>query len=580
MKAQCRDSSFRPHGGTLNDKDYLMREPVRDRSQVVDNSVLPEADSMRGREWLLVSSYASLALLIRLSLRFEPAITYDGVFYARLGQNLVSGNFKEGLSTYWSPLYPLLIGLSSLVFPDLEFAGRFVSVLAGALLVIPVYLLIRSYYGRDAATVGALLIVFYPELIYYSTLVLTESTYTLLFVAGILTGRVALSSGKGKLFFLTGMIFGACYLVRPEAIGFIVLLVIITLSLIFFHDRIRYRKILLNVLTLSFGFILLSLPYLLFLQQETGRWTISEKLRANQATNWKRRWHTLIEGGQITLWDQLIAGARVEGTVADGVEPRPSPAVSDPSGFILSSIKGLYEEYLMFSQVIPPLLILLAGLGLFRTKWSRERAGKETYLLLFLISTLAGYAVLIQNVRFLIPLIPIVICWSARGVIEFENWLLESGAPIFRSRFLFLRNRRFLRSLIVGVIILTLLPSTVSFINRRKRIWDPKPVAAWIKRHSDSTPLIMSTSPAVAFYAGARIINLPYEEYPVVIEYAKRKEVDYIMVEEQDLADRPLLKFLLDEHGRHPGLRLVYENGDTPKHKVRVFELAESPQSD
>ena len=68
------------------------------------------------------------------------------------------------LSTFWPPLFPLLVGLSSLVFRDIETGGKFVSVLAGSVLVVPVYSLIRVLYGKDAAFIGAFLVCHPPDI--------------------------------------------------------------------------------------------------------------------------------------------------------------------------------------------------------------------------------------------------------------------------------------------------------------------------------------------------------------------------------------------------------------------------------
>src|SRR3989304_10213067 len=131
------------------------------------------------KEWKLLTGFVLLAFAYRLFLlRYEYVISSDGVFYATLGKNLVSGNLKEGLSTYWPPLYPLLIGLSSLLFQDLEFSGMLVSVVAGSLLVIPVYLWSRNSYGKDVAYLSVFLTILSPLLTKYSTKVFTESLYT------------------------------------------------------------------------------------------------------------------------------------------------------------------------------------------------------------------------------------------------------------------------------------------------------------------------------------------------------------------------------------------------------------------
>src|ERR1700730_13243469 len=101
-----------------------------------------KVSALLATNWLRLSGLTLLAFCIRLLMvKYSWGLDGDGVWYATLGKNLVSGNFKAGLSAYWPPLYPFLIGISSLVIHDLEFAGRFVSVLAGSLLVIPVYYL-------------------------------------------------------------------------------------------------------------------------------------------------------------------------------------------------------------------------------------------------------------------------------------------------------------------------------------------------------------------------------------------------------------------------------------------------------
>lgn len=531
------------------------------------------------KEWGLLTGFLLAALVFRLFvLRYQYVITPDGVYYAMLGRNLVSGNLKEGLSVYWPPLYPLLVGLSSLIFQDLEFSGRFVSVLAGSLLVIPVYLWTRNSYGKDAAYLGVFLTIVYPLLTYCSTLLLTESTYMFLFMAGIMTGWSAVSKGNRGAFLLTGLIFGLCYLTKPEAIGYMGLMIIITLITKLFSNQLQFKRILYNVLILLLGFIVLSLPYILYLHQETGRWTISGKLFAHlptSQTDWRSRWWSLSKDGQGTLADRLYAGNLFRGDLSYNSEPPPTQ-IPDLSNTITRSIKALKSEYeLMTPQILPPFFILLIALGLFRTTWSKERAKKEIYLLLFLISTLTGYAVMVANVRFLVPLLPIFICWASKGIVEIEDWLIETIKN--RSGNFLLSNRKLLRMLTITVLLLSLLPRITEPMRAEKwkQPYELKQVAGWIKDHSGLSPLIMSTSPLIAFYSEGRHIYLPDEEYSVVLEYAKRKKVDYIIIDNRSVSERPRLNFLLDEQGQHPRLKLVYRYDEITDYKVFVFKLSD-----
>src|SRR5689334_16457973 len=99
---------------------------------------------------LQLAAFLCVAFVVRLFfVRFQDVINTDGIYYVTLARHLMDGNFNAGLSAYWPPLYPLLAGIASLVFKDVEFAARFVSILSGTLLVLPVYCLTREIYGRS-----------------------------------------------------------------------------------------------------------------------------------------------------------------------------------------------------------------------------------------------------------------------------------------------------------------------------------------------------------------------------------------------------------------------------------------------
>lgn len=550
-------------------------------TEIKVNSVSQEYRNISGEEWRVLGAFVLGAFLLRLfMLRYEYMLSPDGVYYALLGKSLVSGNFKEGLSTYWPPLYPLLVGLSSVIFQDLEFGGRFVSVLAGSLLVIPVYLWIRSTYGRDVASVGAFFTIVYPSLIRYSTQLLTESTYTLLFVIGILTGWSALSKGNRSAFLLTGLVFGACYLIRPEAIGYVGLMIIFILSTKLFNNQLNLKRILLNNLYFVLGFAILAFPYILYLHQETGKWAVSGKgvnisIGGSEAFN---IWFRLSEDGQTTLADRVWAGSRWTENYSDirwhtnSTQDRKF----NLSRILVESIKGFKSQYeVVIPRMFPPLLILLAGLGLFRARWPKERVEREFYLLLFFTSTLMGYALTLRNPRYLVPLMPLFIFWVSKGIVELEDWLIETGDYNNKLKKLLVKNQNLIRPLIVTVVFFSLLPA-MTYPMRGHKLDQPleqKRAAVWIKNHSDSAPLIMSTGPWAAFYAGGKHIYLPDEEYSVLIDYARHKKVDYIIVDERWVPKlTPHLRFLLDEQSQLPELKLVYKDEIT-NYKVFIFRL-------
>jgi 4-amino-4-deoxy-L-arabinose transferase-like glycosyltransferase len=528
-------------------------------------------------EATLVVGLVSLALLSRLSLlRVQQVMTPDGVYYATLGENLVSGNFSEGLSTFYPPLYPLLTGLSSLIFRDAEVGGKVVSAMAGGLLVVPVYLLMRILYGRGTAAVGAFLIAINPTLNYYSTLLLTESTYTLLFMTTVLLGLNALS-GVSAAFFLTGLALGACYLVRPEAIGYLCLMLGLAFGDGFLLKRLPLRRVLFNVAGLAAGFALLASPYILFLRQRTGGWTISDKLQAlpDSGESLERRWFGLAVGRRTTMADRLYAGIYED----DGRSTEEGPITSSPRDLgraIGQSIGALkWEISYLIHHMLPPHLMVLMGLGLFKAEWSRE-----IYLLLFLVATLIGYALLPGAIedRLLLPLLPLLLCWAARGFEEVRGGLTRLLERINSRAF----SPEALRAAGMAALLLSLLPWMAYTLIRGQlnQPFEHKQAGAWIRKHSDASALVMATNPYAAFYAGRKPLYLPAEEYSTVIAHATRQRVDYLVIDEGVISrghwgnnEFSHLRFLLDEQSRHPELKLVYKFDGLPNRKILVFTL-------
>ncbi|MCA1631222.1 MAG: glycosyltransferase family 39 protein [Acidobacteria bacterium] len=517
----------------------------------------------------------AFALRLLVVLRVESVITPDGAYYAWLGYGCASGNFAGAMTPFTPPLYPWLVGLSSLFFSDIEFAGRFVSVVAGALLVAPAYALARDSYGERVARIAAVVVALHPLLVYYSSELLTESTYTLAFTCGVLAGWAALSRAAAVAreeakpraawlsHFLAGVVFGACYLIKPEAAGYVLLLAAARAAVNFSGARRSFKRTAPDCLALAAGFFLLALPHLLYLRAALGGWTLSGKLHMH-------------------LWQ---GGGRA------GEFASPS-LVPDYVTAVVQAARGARNEFDFFNLVFPLPFVAVAALGLFRAGWTRERARRELYLAAFVAATLAGYAVTLPNIRFLVPLLPILVCWLARGVVELEGWLAETLANRRASvtgevggatgnilaRGAGLAGGRFVSALVVAALLASLVPAFV-FLMRGDRWGDyhgQKLAAVWIKEHSaQGSPRIMATAPVAAFYANGQHVALAAEDYDSFVVRARRERADFVVVNERSLRQTPL-RPLLDERAEHPGLRLVHAIRETPGHAVLVYVLAQT----
>jgi hypothetical protein len=237
--------------------------------------------------------------------------------------------------------------------------------------------------------------------------------------------------------------------------------------------------------------------------------------------------------------------------------------------------KALRGEYEIFNLIFPLAFVLLAGLGLFRNGWARDRLRRELYLFSFVGATLLGYAMTLPNIRFFIPLLPLLLCWSAKGVFEFAGWATETVGKTFGANRFTSYLRRSVGPLICAGLLVSLLPLSVYLWRGDK--WDDyygqKLAAIWIKEQSPShAPVIMSTVPVAAFYAGGRHVMLLDEESVQLIARAQLEGVEYIVVNERDFKRMRSLS-LLDDLSFHPGLRLVYSRAESPEHKILVYAV-------
>lgn len=514
-------------------------------------------------EWRAVLAWTLAAFAVRLAvlLCFEHVISPDGVEYVAHARRLAAGDLANGMSTYWSPLYPALVGLASLVFRDAEFAGRFVSVVAGALLVIPAHRLARRWYGRRVALICVALVALHPLLVYYSTALLTESTYTLLFTCGVLAGWSALTGTRTRTFALAGALFGACYLLKPEACGFVLLLLVMVFvrrlsmkrSLHGMKARLRHSSVAV-ALALVAGFVAAASPQLLYLRWTTGAWLLSGKMAGH-----------------------LLQGARLAGG-----DPSPAPVngMTDAATALVRLAKALRFEYEIFNLIFPTVFVLLVALGLFRRRWTRAQTTRELYLLAFVAAALAGYAVTLPNIRFLAPLIPLLLCWVSKGISEFAAWTRGTLARLRVHETFAARVKRFVAPLVIAVLVASLAPLFVYLMRGDK--WGDyhaqKRAGVWIReraaRDGASAPTIISTVPVAAFYAGGRNVAVTgADDYDSLVSRARREGAAYVVVNERDFKRMDSLRTLLDARAEHSALRLAQEFDEAPNQRVLVYEV-------
>jgi len=453
------------------------------------------------------------ALILRIvALVFNDVVTPDGYYYAALAKGFVTGRLPGEFAVSWPPLYPALIALFSPVFREPELAGRAVSLLAGCALLAPTYWLVKGSFGHRVALIAAGLVAAHPLLVYFSVQFLTEATHTLLFTGAVYAGWAALVRGRLKYFFLTGALFGADYLTRHEAFGYILPMAALTLAGGRFVRRVGAGRTLLNLGALLLGFTFLALPYLVYIRRETGAWGISGKAASH-----------------------ILGSPRYRDAVTG--EPRSGLSDNPPPKVLLSRLaKSAKRQFQLLNMVFPLHFVLLAGLGLFRRHWTRGRLIKELYLSVFVAASLLGYVLAVPNVRFLVPLLPILLRWVAAGVSELVVWGLGSEARVRGKRPKGAKWRDAANAGAVVLLTLSMAPLFVYLLEGDKNInyrWQ-KQAGVWIREQAGGRePLIMARSPLTSFYSGGRYVYLPAVELREVVEAARSKGVDFVVFSER-----------------------------------------------
>ena len=540
----------------------------------------------RNRDFILVILLTVIALVLRLiSLHYYHFIGVDGgvdgVGYAISGKNLFSGlgySIQGVPQVVLHPLYSILVGVSWLFTQNLEFSGQIVSVIAGSLLVIPVFYLTRGMYGRKAGFWTAIFVVICPPLIFGSTEVRLASLYTLLLSATIAIGWKALGSKYLVWWAFTGLMLALCYLTRSEAIMFLPIFLLLCLLLSKF--KISYSSSIIKLIVLRSAvliavFVLVSFPFWHFLHRHTEKWISTGRAAYTflgyYGDSWEEANFELVSNPEAARLEWLEQGGLLNFVISNR-----SRLVARWGHNVASILSG--EDKQSQSLGISPwivrggliFLILFISFGFIKFVQARHIAAKHIYMLVIASSSLIYFFFGIDW-RYFYPYFPFLLLALALIIIMLQNWSRKNIT--YRSRTL----TKIAVYLPLGILLLAMGSYSGVLIGKKLSYapYEYKIVGQWMKENIDDVEnkIVMSRKAGVPFYAEARHEPLYYGEYPGLIEYARSKKVDYLVIDEWTIpTTRPQFAFLLEEGERHMGLQLVHtirhENRKTILYRV------------
>ena len=384
---------------------------------------------MNTRPFLKQHAAALFPLLLSLALIYSRyatvALTMDGVTYLQISRNILHGKGLGWQALWASPFYSILVAAVSFAggIGDLLQAATVVSLLMGFFLVGAVYFAAYQLFDRKVALISATLAALSPHLLRITFSDETEITYTFFLTLSLALFTLALKRASWIYPALAGTGFALAYLSRSE--GFLVMTLVLSGAVLLQGRSLLRSKVFTKAVICSVLFFMVASPYLFFLKDNYGKWTISPK--ASYVMIWMKcfTYHDNDRGeaGNQELWGLSDSG-KLNWLEPHGVKelidflgshPEKSAAVylNDLSHEIPGKIpngSGMAD----YPQVFP---VYLALFGLFAAFLPWGPLGREKksvliapFALLFILPVFTdGWW------KYLVPYLPLLIILAAKG---------------------------------------------------------------------------------------------------------------------------------------------------------------------
>lgn len=177
--------------------------------------------------WLAL--VVSLGFAFRLAwvafTQWEPLPDDDAFRYDFAARSLVNGqgyvHLNGAATAFWPPGYPLLLATAYRFLGESIAVAQIMNVVFGTATVGLTYLIGRRTLGPAPALVGASIVAFFPSLIFFTGVTLSETTFTFLSLLGIYLLIIEAQQGKQRdlrLLIGAGLVLGLATLTRGQAL--------------------------------------------------------------------------------------------------------------------------------------------------------------------------------------------------------------------------------------------------------------------------------------------------------------------------------------------------------------------------
>lgn len=279
---------------------------------------------------------------------------------------------------------------------------RILSIIISSMTIIPIYFLIKIFFKKEIAILGATLFIFDPRLIENSILGITDALFIFLTVLTMLF----IFFKKGKFVYMSFIFAAIAAFVRYEG-----LLLLIPVIISCFLERNLLKTSKRNIVLGISLFLLIIIPINFINYDETGKTVIFSQIFATGNAGYK---HLIIGEPDI---DDKYFGENVENKIEI---------------FIKNAISGLIKY---FGWILIPTYIVFCLLGIIfmPKKITRTKIIFSMFFIIMIISSIYAYGRGIQDTRYLLVLIPIITllsCYGIRFLDKFERKVILTSVFI------------------------------------------------------------------------------------------------------------------------------------------------------
>ena len=540
--------------------------------------------------WTIIA-LTLLGLIIRFVLiSVEKQVFVDGIHYLLQGENIRSGIWDtwDPNGARWTvpPLLPLIIAFMRNFVSSVEMAGRLGSVLVSISIIPGLYLITREFAGEKGGKWAAFLAAVDPLLAHYSIVTYAEPVFFTMIVWTVFFSiKVICSEKKTIPAILMGVFVALAYLAK--AFGLIAafwglgLLLYYTLTS---KEKTPKRFIPIGIYIATF--LIISIPYWIFLFNYTGHFVPDGKSEFQ---------FTRLHAPTLEL---ERVDPRYEGVINDEYEYaiyENEPQFGYHHGFdfaknyIKKYVRKLIEVFIDYpiKQVPPfmnvrlttPLFLMLLGIGLFSIPLTLWRSPAQRILLSWLPLWLFVAPMNFIEVRYFVPLVPLLVPFAAAGVLRLEDFLKNS--ILFKYE-----KSRILVIPLTGLIILAFcLPSlTYKFTHSSDPnvFYNEWKISGEFMREyiSEDDTDIVECAHMTAFYSGMQGWVTPATDYDGLVQFMLKHGIKYFSMD----------KFLPREQNKRRMLgwffhvppqdttefKVIYCDDKYPGHHLIIYELKDN----